>query len=135
MPKNQISIAHTSLVQNNQKKNEKETTSEDYSHQNKVVKYSGLGVMVGFTTFPIDEDIPCFYENEVEKLFNWYKKSLNSNLLEEKDSDFIKYVYKPKAYYIFGKFDLIFISLIDDYEICGRTFRPFNSEVSHSSSG
>ncbi|AXG69629.1 hypothetical protein KORDIASMS9_01854 [Kordia sp. SMS9] len=106
---------------NNLKKSE--DTEDKLNSQN--IDYSGLGLMIGLTTFPIDKDTPKFFKNEIEKLFKWYSDNLNENLKEY--SELFKNCYKPKAYYLFGKFDLAYISIIDDYEICGRVFTPFNA--------
>lgn len=120
-----MSVEQNNHNQKENSKNKSHKKSEE-THVLGPVGYSGLGLMVGFTTFPIDKDTPNFFQKEIGELFKWYYENLDKSLADNTKNGLFDYCYKPKPYYIFGKFDLAFISIIDDYEICGRTFRPFN---------
>ncbi len=89
--------------------------------------YSDLGLFIGMTTVPIHLHTKKFYKKELDSLVKRYRKNLCENIGCDGNADFA--CYNPKGYYIFGKFDIAFITLIDDFEVCGRTFRPYNYTI------
>jgi len=100
--------------------------------------YSDLGLFIGLTTFPITKKIEDFYENEILDIFQTYKEDLDRHISNtptsyKKEKRIVEICYRPAAYYIFGKFDLAIVSIIDDYEFCGKAFRPFNELQSKQS--
>ncbi len=86
---------------------------------------------IGLISMPFQNE-KIFYDNEIdgeEGLFRTYKdaikKQFTKNGNENYITEFNEFFYKPKAYYLFGKFDLAIIALVDDFEMCCRTFHPF----------
>ncbi len=45
---------------------------------------------------------------------------------KETSDEFNKYMYEPRPYMLFGRFDLAFVLLIDDFELANREFMPYN---------
>jgi len=88
--------------------------------------YSDVGIFIGLTTFEINNNLHNFFDHEIRLIFNRYRKELYKNLNPKPDKKDFEIYYNPTPYYIFGKFDIAFISFIDDFEICGRSFRPFS---------
>lgn len=101
------------------------------TNKNSITNYSSVGVFVGLATFEINKELENFYDSQINIIFEKYREELGNNITDlpsssKKEFDFF---YQPRPYYIFGKFDLAFISLIEDFEICGRSFRPFNGKT------
>jgi hypothetical protein len=87
------------------------------------------GILIGLISAPPSQELQ-FYENEFEKeLFKNYKKNLRSLFVDEQSPSYLKEFddsfYIPKSYFVFGKFDLAILSLVDGYEFSSRAFRPF----------
>lgn len=88
------------------------------------------GIAIGLTSLPFRHE-RGFYKNLAESLFPNYKKAVRDNFSPSLansayDSEFDDFFYKPAPYYLFGSFDLAVISLVDDFEMMARTFRPFD---------
>lgn len=92
---------------------------------------------MGFTTFQINKHLESFYDRQIQIIFDEYREELRNNMTSPSGSHSqeFDFFYKPRPYYIFGKFDLAFVSLIEDFEICGRSFRPFNGKTKGSEDG
>ncbi len=93
-----------------------------------------------FVTVPLGKEVE-FYENEIEAIIKGYSKkkqedseSFGHNPISEGKknafNDFKKYLYKPRAYYLFGDYDLAVIALIDDYTLTNRNFHPYSYFIS-----
>lgn len=73
-----------------------------------------------------DED--AFRENEIEGPFKRYKERVKSYFLTENKENqiFDDLLFKPKAYCLFGNFDLAILSLVDSFGLATRSFHPFS---------
>lgn len=96
------------------------------------------GVFIGLTTMPFGEE-KTFYEKEIkEGIFEGYRKNLTAHLKHftpeenQHDAAFDRYFYKPKAYALFGNFDLAIISLVEDFTISNRIFGPHSHYIKRS---
>ena len=92
------------------------------------------GIFIGLITLPIQHEM-TFYKNEIEEgIFGTYKKAVRGNFEKIKDKRFLKEYdecfYLPKPYYLFGRYDMAILSLIDDFEFCSRTFHSFDPMTS-----
>ncbi len=101
-------------------------------------------VFIGFSSLPFGKQRE-FFENEIKQLFENYKDALEKNLdrrrkLDEESNrldpgfykyadEFSDYFYVPKAYYVFGHFDLAVLSLVEDFVFSTRTFTPFDPVI------
>lgn len=91
------------------------------------------GISVFLLSLPFQQE-RLFFEREIRNgVFQWYKQSVESNFRGttdvERQAEFAKYLYQPTAYYLFGRFDLAVLSLIDDFEFSVRTFHPFDPKM------
>ncbi len=97
--------------------------------KNKYFKYAFLSA---FTNIPAFENPEVFFEKEIKRLFDEYKKALSKiSSYSNKFSASKKLVYKqsnlvfsPVPYCIFGDFDLAIFSLIDDFSFASKKFKP-----------
>jgi len=95
---------------------------------NKLCLLDNSSIFIGLISSPFSFELE-FYENEFEKgLFEGYRNGLKRYFSEDdsKSKEFERYFYKPVPYFLFGKFDLGILSLVDDYEFSIRTFHPFD---------
>lgn len=84
--------------------------------------YLDSSILIGMATPPYSVDLQKFYETEIKDgIFGIYR----NEIINDTDPMPEEY-YKPKAYYLFGDFDLAIISLIDDFELGCQYFRPIN---------
>jgi hypothetical protein len=83
------------------------------------IGYEDFNLFIGFITLPPEED---FFNKEIkENLFESYKKDLKKYSIGiPADSIY----YSPKAYYIFGEYDLGIIALVDDLSLESKIFHP-----------
>ena len=91
------------------------------------------GLFIGLTTMPFGYE-KDFYQQEIKHgIFQAYRERLQRYMLKEEetisDVEFEKYFYQPKAYRLFGNFDLAVISLVDDFSLSSRVFHPFSSLI------
>jgi len=92
------------------------------------------GIAIGLMSLPFRQERE-FYDKEIKKaLFPNYKNAVLKNfapdLTGKLREDFEKHFYEPVPYYLFGSFDLAVITLVDDFEMTSRTFRPFDPALS-----
>lgn len=96
-----------------------------------LLNYDDVSLFIGLTSCPFNISPYEFYRQQFESqsdgLFANSKRSINKhfknpyNINDSKD----KLLYKPKGYCIFGKFDILLLSLIDDISFSTRSFKPF----------
>ena len=91
-----------------------------------------LGVSIDFTTLEISEELKD--KTLIESTFKEYKERILKKTNFKKNSiafdEFDKYLYNPKFFYLFGKFDLAAITLVDDFDFPTRNFTPKSSKFS-----
>lgn len=80
------------------------------------MKVSDFSVHLAYTTYP-NVDERGFIRSKLD-IYKQYSESSNKYL----DKEFAKYLYKPLVYHLFGSFDVVFISLIDNYKFCQKVF-------------
>lgn len=92
-----------------------------------------FGLFLGFASLSIAEESDG--KDIVESVFTWYKKKLFDHLSYEESSqvfeEFREYFYKPRFFFLFGKFDIAVISLVDDFQFASRAFRPYNTSIAN----
>ena len=87
---------------------------------------AGLAVCLLSTPFQQERE---FFKFEFEDaLFKGYRDAVAKNLRasDVEKAAYRELFYKPTPYYLFGRFDLAVITLIDDHEFASRTFHPFD---------
>lgn len=92
-----------------------------------------VGVFVALTSLPFNKENP-FYEGEIKGLIKQHKlgvkrffqKKSDDENFEKCRAEYIEFMYKPRAYILFGRYDLAVVSLVDDFQLASRTFRPYN---------
>jgi len=100
------------------------------------LQIDNIGLFLGLVSLPVGCERE-FYEKEFELdkknlkgLFAQYRASVRCNFQGNHagnwHNEFDQYLYKPSAYYLFGRFDLGILSLIDDFEFACRRFHPFD---------
>lgn len=91
-------------------------------------RFDDVGVMISLVSEP--QNRKTNFQKGINKSFENYKKSMEQNItfenLNNVNHDWIKYLYKPYLYYIFGEFDTAIISFTDDFDFNVRSFRPFD---------
>lgn len=90
---------------------------------------SSYGLFVGLTSTPIypnDINVVKIKNDILNKTFSGYKNELNTNLKENGFSTIAEDLYKPINFYAIGYFNIISLSLIDDYHFGNFSFRPQN---------
>ena len=110
-------------------------------NQNKC-KLDSAGVFVGFTTMPTGLGVYNFFNTQISHIFQNYKEGISSNYKKlspkwnqsDDGKEFENYFYQPKGYFLFGEFDLLVLSLIDDFELPIRGFKPFSPLITNSGS-
>lgn len=88
------------------------------------------GVFIGFTSLPM-RDEEAFVTGEIGELFRKYKERVWKNCADRRNraaAEFKQSFYEPRAYYLFGHYDLAVFSLIDDFMFGVRNFTPFNPD-------
>lgn len=111
--------------------------------------YEDMGLFTGLISMPLDLDkLVNYYENEIEQnLFDAYRKALWENLSKSKSAvvpnekeaynkamlQYTNAFYMPKAYCMLGRWDLMIMSICDDFEFSVRTFKS-HSTISRSDS-
>lgn len=91
------------------------------------IRYENSGLFLSLLTVPRNKNPKEFFEKEFrDGLFKKYFEELvkNSNLDYKEEENNLKDFYLPKAYYLFGEFDLAIISLVDDFALANRIFHP-----------
>lgn len=103
------------------------------------MKADDCGLFIGLVTGSSIVNREFFYTEFKNGIFKGYREKLDLHkniecndkkqipAHEQSIEELNKYLYKPKAYCIFGDFDLAIVSLIDDYSLPSRTFNPFNT--------
>lgn len=94
------------------------------------LKYDDVSLFIGLTSCPFDQSPYDFYKKQfgspADGLFANTKKSINQHFKDKyTNSVKDKLLYKPKGYCVFGKFDILLLSLIDDISFSTRSFKPF----------
>ena len=94
-------------------------------------KTENYGIFLGLLTMPFGQE-KDFIKYEIENLFEQYKENVRNNLNQtvSKNTEFSRYLYRPRPYCLFGSFDLAVISLVDDFGLATRHFHPFSPLVS-----
>lgn len=94
-------------------------------------KTENYGIFLGLLTMPFGQE-KDFIKYEIENLFEQYKENVQNNLNQSvsKNTEFSRYLYRPRPYCLFGSFDLAVISLVDDFGLATRHFHPFSPLVS-----
>jgi hypothetical protein len=92
------------------------------------------GIAIGLMSLPFRQERK-FYDQEIKNaLFPNYKNAVLKNfapdLTGSLKAEFEKHFYEPVPYYLFGSFDLAVLTLVDDFEMTSRTFRPFDPALS-----
>ncbi len=72
----------------------------------------------------------CFFKDIIKKKFFNYKKILSERTNLENDDNFNK-LYIPYAYFLFGSYDLLILSIVDDYDFSISYFNPFTQTKEH----
>lgn len=83
-----------------------------------MLKPEDFGIFVGMMTMPFKKERE-FYKYEVEELFKKYRENIIRHAAGEnnKPDDAL---YVPRAYCLFGSFDLLVIALVDDFALSVR---------------
>lgn len=82
-------------------------------------KYEDFNLFIGLITLPPEED---FFNKEIKgNLFENYKRSILKYSIDQSIDNIF---YSPKAYYIFGGYDLAIIALVDDISLESKIFHP-----------
>lgn len=94
------------------------------------MEMDNTGIFLGLISLPVGYGKE-FYVNEFQEgLFNNYRESVRNNFKGKVDNTsleaFEKYLYLPYSYYLFGRFDIGILSLIDEFEFGCRRFHPFD---------
>ena len=92
------------------------------------------GIFLGLSTIPLPlKQGKAFFKREIQNgIFKQYKDRITSfSFNKEKDDtaireDFDQYLYRAKAYYLFGSFDLAVLALVDDFKLGSKTFHPYS---------
>lgn len=95
------------------------------------------GISVFLLSLPFGKEVE-FYRTELrDGAFAKYKKAVMDRLQGRSASrdEFADVFYEPRAYYLFGRFDLAVLSLVDDFEFSSRTFHPFDPMMAHTYEG
>jgi hypothetical protein len=86
-----------------------------------------VGLSVGLVSLPLQQE-QLFFDREIAPIFSDYSSRVrgffrtgDSLSLKEFDS-----LYRPMPYYLFGRFDMALLYLVDDHDFSCRTLRPFH---------
>ncbi len=80
-----------------------------------------------------EEDIKALvdgYREKQEKFAEMHRNRTCSDAEKAAQAEFAEYLYRPRAFYLFGNYDLAVISLIDDYTLTNRNFHPYSYFIS-----
>ena len=88
------------------------------------------GLAVCLLSAPFQRELQ-FFSTEIDgAVFQKYREAVRRNFsgttLESDASEFASAFYRPAPYYLFGRFDLAILTLVDDFEFSSRTFHPFD---------
>jgi len=88
------------------------------------------GIFLGLISLPVGYGKKFYIDEFQEGLFANYKESVREHFKGKVDNTSLKtfdeYLYLPYSYYLFGRFDMAILSLIDDFEFGCRRFHPFD---------
>lgn len=92
------------------------------------------GIFLGLSTIPLPlKQGKAFFRREIQEgIFKQYKERIRQfSFNRTKDdaaylNDFDRYFYEVRAYYLFGKFDLAVLSVVDDFRLGSKTFHPYS---------
>lgn len=70
-----------------------------------------------------------FKELFEDELFPNFKKSVNSYLKDKQKLDDTEHLFDPIGYGVYGKHDILSLSLIDDIEFGTRNFQPYSPDL------
>lgn len=92
------------------------------------------GIFLGLSTIPLPlKQGKAFFEREIQQgIFKKYKDRIRdfSFNIEKDDpsvlAEFEEYFYEVRAFYLFGRFDLAVLSLVDDFKLGSKTFHPYS---------
>ncbi len=89
-----------------------------------------IGLFLGLISLP-PKNVDKFYFDEFENgIFKSYREALADHLASStKFEDSL--LYKPKAFYLLGQFDLAILSLVDDYDFGKKCFQPYSPLIEH----
>lgn len=92
--------------------------------------FDDAGVALFLLSLPFGQE-PEFLNHEITgAIFPKYQKAVLDNFSPLVGNDvraqFFESFYVPRPYYLFGRFDVAVVSLVDDFEFASRTFHPFD---------
>jgi len=88
------------------------------------------GLSIGLVSLPFQQE-RLFYGQEIRPIFSGYRDNVRQFFLDSSDArrkDFDA-LYRPRPYYLFGRFDLALLYLVDDHDFSCRTLRPFHPKA------
>lgn len=88
-------------------------------------KSEDCGLFIGLMTMPFGQE-ETFFEREVKSVFDQRRADIEKQLKSKKDIKAFEPFYLPKAYCLCGSFDMVVLSLIDDFHLATRSFHPFS---------
>ena len=89
---------------------------------------------LGLVSLPLQQE-PEFYQEVIKPIFERYIANVERHFTGPYDvarEDFLQ-LYKPHAFYLFGRFDLALLYLVDDHDFSCRTLRPFHPSADSGS--
>lgn len=81
-----------------------------------------VGLFLGLLSYPFDLDGKSFYDQQIVKFFEIYRKFLRKYDIDAPISIDDDELYVPKGYRLFGTQGLAILSLVDDYSFFTRVF-------------
>ena len=88
------------------------------------------GLAVSFLSLPFQHEREFFERELRDSIFQRYRHAVASNFSASADPaarrEFEHFFYVPAAYYLFGRFDVAVLTLVDDFEFSARTLHPFD---------
>ena len=95
-----------------------------------------LSMFVGLASIPAGKEREFFINDIKNGIFKNYKETMIKGGVSQNSKndaegarmfkELKKYFYEPKAYALFGNFDLAILSLIDDFTLSNRSFHPYS---------
>ena len=88
------------------------------------------GVSIGLVSLPFQQE-RLFFRKEIVPIFEGYRKNVRTHLQHRDDAAMADFgaLYRPLPYYLFGRFDLALLYLVDDHDFSCRTLRPFHPKA------
>jgi hypothetical protein len=85
------------------------------------------GLSVGLVSLPFQQETR-FFDSEIKPIFSRYVHAVDSHFRDRTDRCRAEFrsLYDPMPYYLFGRFDLAVLYLVDDHDFSCRTLRPFH---------